>query len=206
MMFRIFVLLLFCTNLSVAETPLAKGKMLVATEMIQGEVFSKTVIILLHYDRSGAMGLVVNRPTEVPIDEVLADDAELSALTGNLYWGGPVQMNALRGMLKTDNPPSDAEKIVGNVYLVSLDADLADELADSSELRAFLGYAGWSPGQLDRELATGSWLVVDASEDRVFPKEPARLWQRLAPSNEYRAANQPWSGLAQDRNHFAVVQ
>ena len=171
-----------------AETPLAKGKMLVATETIQGDVFSKTVIILLHYDRTGAMGLVVNRPTEVAIEEVLPADDALLEKAEILYWGGPVRMNSLRGMIKTQSPPSDAEKVVGAVFLVSLNEDAPSDLDDSTDLRVFLGYAGWAPGQLDRELATGSWIVVDATEDRVFPAEPEKLWDGLAPAQEYRAA------------------
>ena len=171
-----------------AETPLAKGKMLVATEMIQGDVFSKTVIILLHYDRTGAMGLVVNRPTEVTIEEVLPEGDALAKRADILYWGGPVQMNSLRGMIKLQDPPGEAEKVVGSVYLVSLNDDSWDELHKASDLRVFLGYAGWAPGQLDRELTTGSWLVVDATEDRVFPADPAKLWDSLAPAEEYRAA------------------
>ena len=172
---------------AVADTVPAKGKLLVATELIQGDVFVETVIVLLHYDRSGAMGLVVNRPTEVPTDEVLPDEETLTAHAGNLYWGGPVQMAGLRGLLKTDDPPSSAEKIVGSVYLVSLDEELLGVLDDSSGLRLFLGYAGWAPGQLDRELALGSWTVEDATEDRVFAADPTTLWRKLAPSNEYQA-------------------
>ena len=171
-----------------AETPLAKGKMLVATEMIQGDVFSKTVIILLHYDSTGAMGLVVNRPTEVAIEEVLPEGDALVKRADILYWGGPVQMNSLRVMIRTQDPPGEAENVVGSVYLVSLNDDSPDELDKASHLRVFLGYAGWAPGQLDRELATGSWIVVDASEERVFPAEPAKLWDSLAPAEEYRAA------------------
>ena len=171
-----------------AETPLARGKMLVATEMIQGDVFSKTVIILLHYDRTGAMGIVVNRPTEVGIEEVLPDDDALAKRADILYWGGPVQMNSLRGMIRTQDPPGDAEHVVGGVYVVSLNDESSNDIDTTSDLRVFLGYAGWAPGQLDRELATGSWHVVDASEDLVFPADPAKLWDSLAPTEEYRAA------------------
>ena len=186
---RLFIIAGMLATAALADTPLARGKMLVATEIIQGDVFSKTVIVLLHYDRTGAMGLVVNRPTEVSIDEVLPGEDALSARVGKLYWGGPVKMNSLWGMVKTNAPPPDAEEIVGAVYLVPLDRDVAAGLDESEGIRVFLGYAGWAPGQLDRELATGSWHVVDASEDRVFAADPSRLWQTLAPAEEFRAAN-----------------
>jgi putative transcriptional regulator len=171
-----------------ADPPPAKDQMLVATELIQGDVFVKTVIVLMHHDSRGAMGFVVNRPTEVPVAEVISDDDALSGYEGNIYWGGPVQMQSLRAMLKTDDPPEGAERIVGSVYLVPVDDSLTDALDDPSNLRLYLGYAGWAPGQLDRELAMGSWIVVGASEERVFSREPTTLWKELAPREEHRAA------------------
>lgn len=178
---------LFVTG-AAADPPAAKDQMLVATEVIEGDVFVKTVIVLMHHDSRGAMGLVVNRPTEVPAAEVIPDDDALSEYEGNLYWGGPVQMGSLRALLNTDDPPENAEKIVGSVYLVSVNDSLINALDDPSKLRLYLGYAGWAPGQLDRELAMGSWTVVTASAERVFSNEPTGLWKELAPREEHRAA------------------
>ena len=171
---------------AVADRP-AKGRLLVATEVVQGEVFAKTVILLLHYDEHGAMGIVVNRPTDVELHEVLADVEVFSAYPGTLFWGGPVRMHSLRALLRTDSPPEGAEAIVGSVYQVPIDDNLKD-WADPARLRYYIGYAGWSAGQLDRELARGSWLVVSASDDHVFSKEPRALWKRLSPPSEHRAA------------------
>jgi putative transcriptional regulator len=169
------------------ESP-AKGKLLVATELISGDIFVQTVILLLHYDQTGAAGLVVNRPTEVEPQELLAEDDEFSDYDGAMYWGGPVQMNSIRALLRTDKPSGRAEKIIGSVYLVPFDDELKDVLDDAPRLRLFIGYAGWAPGQLDHELARGSWHIVPASADIVFAKDPGALWKRLAPRSEHRAA------------------
>ena len=171
-----------------AEEAPAQGKLLVATEVVHGELFAKTVVLLLHYDETGAFGLVVNRPTEVRLEELLEDDDAIAAYSGTFFWGGPVQMDSLRAMLLTGEPPEDAEKIIESVYLVSYEDALEELPMDPDRLRFFIGYAGWAPGQLDKELAHGSWHVLQASSEHVFAKEPGTLWKRLKPPQEQRAA------------------
>ncbi|HSM30253.1 MAG TPA: YqgE/AlgH family protein [Woeseiaceae bacterium] len=170
-----------------ADARPAQGKLLVATDLVQGELFANTVILLLHYDDTGAFGLVVNRPTEVKPEELLADEAGFAGYSGTLFWGGPVHMDSLRALLRTDEPPEDAEKIIESVYLVSFEAALEQDPANPAVLRLFIGYAGWAPGQLDYELARGSWRVLPGSGDLVFADEPEKLWKRLSPAEEQRA-------------------
>lgn len=167
------------------ESP-AKGKLLVATEQVGGDIFFETVILLLHYDETGAMGLVVNRPTEVGMDELVAEDDALSAYGGLIYWGGPVQMNSLRALIRTDKAPEGAERIIDSMYVVSVSDALKDAPQGVPGLRLFMGYAGWAAGQLDHEMARGSWHVVPASGDSVFAKDPGELWKQLAPAREHR--------------------
>ncbi len=170
-----------------ADQQPAKGRLLVATELVRGDVFAETVILLLHYDAHGAIGIVVNRPTDVAPKELVGDVEALADYGGTLYWGGPVQMNSLRALLRTAAPPEGAEQIVDSVHLVHIDDRLEDAPADLASLRFFIGYAGWSAGQLDRELARGSWHVVAASEEHVFAEDPRALWKRLTPPREHRA-------------------
>jgi len=170
-----------------AEVP-AQGKLLVATELVEGELFAETVILLLFYDETGAFGLVVNRPTDVRPDELLADEEGIADYDGTLFWGGPVQMDSLRALLRTDEPPAEAEKILDSVFLVSLEDALQQGPVGSTKLRLFIGYAGWAPGQLDYELARGSWRVVPATDELVFAEAPRELWKHLAPAHEQRAA------------------
>jgi putative transcriptional regulator len=179
----------------------AKGKLLVATELVRGDLFAQTVVLLLHYDENGAMGIVVNRPTEVEPEELLADVDAISAYSGTLYWGGPVQMNSLRALLRTDTPPRGAEAIVDSVHLVRIDDTLKDKPADLASLRLFIGYAGWSAGQLDHEMARGSWHVVPASDETVFAENPRALWKRLTPPREHYAAAQS----VQQARHAAAI-
>ena len=179
-----------------ADPPPAKGKLLVATELVQGELFAKTVVLLLHYDGTGAFGLVVNRPTDVEPGELLADEEAIAGYSGTLFWGGPVHMDSLRALLLTDDPPKEAEEIIESVYLVSFEDALGQGPADPAALRLFIGYAGWAPGQLDYEMARGSWRVLPATGELVFAEAPDKLWQRLAPAQEQRATVEPGAVLS----------
>ena len=134
------------------------------------------------------MGIVINRPTEVEPQELLEDVEPIAGYSGPIYWGGPVQMNSLRALLRTDTPPSGAEAIVGSVHQVSIDHALKIAPADSANLRFFIGYAGWSAGQLDSEMAHGSWHVVPASDEHVFAEDSHTLWKRLTRPRELRVA------------------
>ncbi len=169
----------------------AKGKLLVATELVQGEVFAETVILLLHYDEHGAMGIVVNRPTDIEPAELIADVDAIYDYNGTIYWGGPVQMSGMRALLRTDTPPEGAEAIVGSAHLVPIDEKLKVERADPARLRFFIGYAGWSAGQLEHEMDRGSWHVMPALDKHVFAKDPRALWKSLTQPREYRATARP---------------
>ena len=122
-----------------ADQQPARGQLLVATELLLEEIFAKTVILLLHYDENGAMGIVVNRPTEVDPLEILAEVDEVSAYRGAVYWGGPVQMGSLRALMRTDTPPEGAEAIVDSVHQLSIDGELKPLLADEDNLRLYIG-------------------------------------------------------------------
>jgi len=172
----------------------AKGKLLVATELVRGDIFDETVILLLHYDETGAMGIVVNRPTDIEPEELLAGVDAISGYSGTLYWGGPVKMNTLHALLRTDAPPEGAQAIVDSVYYVGNDDRLKDAPMDLASLRFFIGYAGWAAGQLEHEFSRGSWHVVPASDEHVFAEDPRALWERLSPPREHRAADEDRRG------------
>ena len=166
----------------------AKGKLLVATDLVGGPVFAESVVLILRYDAEGALGLIINRPTDVPPEEALRDGGLSPEYAGSLYLGGPVAIYTLRALIKSESPPERNVNIFGNVYLAPIDEEVLSLEADASVLRFYLGYAGWGPGQLDREMAEGSWHVIDATEERVFSDDPAGLWRRLTPPESYRVS------------------
>ncbi len=188
--FALFLVVASCIispGVNADEEP-GTGKLLVATEVVGGPVFAETVILLLRFDDSGALGLVVNRPTEAAPEEVMPELEGIRNYAGTLYWGGPVQLYNLRVLLRADSPPEASMPVFGNVYLGLLTETLVQKGSDTSNLRFYLGYAGWAPGQLELEMAQGSWHIVKATEDLVFSEDPARIWRRLAPPKVFRAS------------------
>jgi len=166
----------------------AMGKLLVATEEVRGPSFAQTVILLLHHDETGSLGLVVNRPIDTATIESLQLHEDLKAYRDSFYWGGPVSQSTLRALLRTDTPPEDAEQIIDAVYLVDIDDALLATESNAAKLRFFAGYAGWSSGQLEYELALNSWHIVPATEALVFAEDTGDIWRKLLLSQQYRAA------------------
>lgn len=185
------MLALACCTIStgvIADEFLGKGELLVATDVVSGGAFEETVILLLNYDANGAAGLVINRPMEASPAQALPEISALDHYDGPLYWGGPVELFTLRALRLSDAPLDNAVRIFDNVYLVPLEDNLLDRAASKANLRFFVGYSGWSPGQLDREMATGSWRIAAATEALVFEDDPGGMWRKLLPPRVYRAS------------------
>jgi len=175
-------------TVALAEEELGKGRFLVATDVVKGGPFEESVILLLNYDASGAAGLVVNRPTEALPAQALPEFSGLDRYAGSLYWGGPVELFTLRALMRSDLPPDNALPILDKVYLVPLEENLLAGAASKDKLRFFVGYSGWAPGQLEQEVAIGSWHIVAASAALVFTDDPGGVWRRLSPPPVIRAS------------------
>ena len=185
------ILAVACCLISIdseAGEELAAGKILVATEEVQGPTFAKTVILLIQYDGTGAMGFVINQPAETTPGELLPELQGLDDYDGTIYWGGPVEQSSMRALYRTDSPPEGAIPVFDSVHRLPLNKELPKSATNAENLRFFVGYAGWAPGQLDREMLFGSWTIIPASEDIVFAEDPSDLWQELAPPRHYRAS------------------
>jgi len=157
-----------------------RGQLLLDGGKLHGSFFHRTVVLICQHDAEGAFGLILNRSTENKVgDAVVADLAE-TLKEETLFIGGPVQPTALT-YLHSDILLPDAN-VMDNLRLGhSLDdlMDIGGSYSPSQKLRMFAGYAGWSAGQLDNELARKDWLVHPASLDLVFNSRPENLWQRI---------------------------
>jgi putative transcriptional regulator len=137
------------------------GKLLIASPSMP-DYFHRTVIAMIEHSDEGAFGLVLNRPSETIVGEV---SEELAGLIGDehvLFVGGPVQPSAVTAIGEYPDPSAASRLLVGNVGMVDL-----DELPELARLRVFVGYAGWSAGQLDAELEQEAWIV-----DEIHPDDP----------------------------------
>jgi putative transcriptional regulator len=157
------------------------GKLLAATPDLRDPNFARTVVQLVqHSEEDGALGVVLNRPSETPLGDVLPGWALLAPDPNVVFMGGPVQDTAAICLARLSRPePSESVVVVpGAPWLGTL--DLEQDAADPVlEVRVFAGYAGWSPGQLEAEVDEGAWWVLDALPSDCFARDPYGLWAEV---------------------------
>lgn len=161
-------------------TDMRAGMLLVATAALADPNFAETVVLLLDVDEDGALGVILNRPTAVPVAEVLVGWSDVVAEPEVLFQGGPVSSEgalAVALLRPLGEAPLGFRKVTGELGLVDLDTPV--ELIDGSleRLRIFAGYAGWATEQLDDEIEEGSWYVVPSQVADVFRLDPGELWR-----------------------------
>jgi putative transcriptional regulator len=166
---------------------LAAGKLLVAQRDAPDPRFARTVIVLVKYDSDGVVGLTINRRTRIPLSRVLQELNVGKDRADPVFAGGPVEIAGVLALLRARTRPEEATRVIGDVYLVSTRPLLEKCLADAKgpdELRVFLGYSGWAPGQLQAEVKRGFWHVVDSTPALIFDPNPGSLWTRLIEQTE----------------------
>lgn len=144
---------------------------LIASPQMKDPFFESSLVLLWHHDEDGAIGVVVNRPLESSLDEVLdpPDDVDMAPYEGRpVFWGGPVETGS--GTVVTPRVVSEDEgwNLPEGISITrSLDAFMT-LLRQGEALGLYLGYAGWGAGQLDTEIARGGWLVTDLDPTLLF--------------------------------------
>jgi putative transcriptional regulator len=159
----------------------ATGSLLIAAPTMADPNFARTIVLLLDAGESGALGVVLNRPTDLEVVDVLEPWADLVAGPGVLFQGGPVETDAAIAVatVTADDEPVGWRRVFGSTGLVDLDAPV-ELLSDAvSALRIFAGYAGWGVGQLEAEIEEGAWYVVPAEPQDPFLLDPGRLWSHV---------------------------
>ena len=170
----------------VAEALPAKGMLLVATPELRDPNFAKTVVLLLSYDADGAMGIIVNRRTDLALPEVVPDIEVPRNPRQLVHTGGPVSPEVLLMLFRSRDTSEHAVRIFGDVW-VSDSKELLERFAKNpkkNEFRVYTGYAGWAPRQLDAEIDRGDWIVLSADGDIVFHHNPSEVWRSLAPPED----------------------
>lgn len=158
-----------------------RGRLLVATPSLLDPNFRETVVLILEHTDEGTFGLVLNRPSLMPVTEPLTAWEPLAAEPAVIHVGGPVEPDGVIGLarLRDESQIATWAPRIGDFPLVDLSVDptlLADTVA---EVRPFAGHSGWAAGQLEAEIAIGSWFVVDRVPGDEFTNEPETLWRRV---------------------------
>jgi putative transcriptional regulator len=155
------------------------GRILVATPALRDPNFERTVVLLVAHEEGGALGVVLNRATEVPVTEVLGPWGTLAGEPAVVFEGGPVQPEAAICLART-RPGVERlngfNRVSGVIGTVDLSGDPEALREAVLGVRVFAGYAGWQPGQLENEIEGGSWFVFDALPGDAFASRPDDLW------------------------------
>ena len=162
----------------------APGTLLAAMPALSDPAFAGTVVFVLDHSDSGTLGVVLGRPSQVVIRDVLPGWCDLAVEPEVFHVGGPCETDT--ALCLAVSPALDLtagtglRRVAGDVYLVDLDDDPADLPDGVVGLRVFAGYAGWSPGQLAREIAEGAWACVPGRPDDVLsPLAGPQLWRSV---------------------------
>jgi len=164
------------------ELKLGKGLFLIAAPSLRDPNFRQTVVLLCEHGPEGALGMVVNRPTAMSISEALPQVPIIEGAGHVLYAGGPVQTNQVMLLYRGSRFPENAHPVFDGVCLggdMSMVERILTDAGSKESFRAYLGYSGWGPGQLESELKIGSWILVPADPKWVFAADPATVWGEL---------------------------
>jgi putative transcriptional regulator len=170
--------------LSASGTTLAQAghsSVLVAKPSLLDPNFGESVVLVAEAPDGAAVGVIINRPTTKSLAQILPDNELLAKFKEPVYFGGPVQRTGLYAIFRAEEPPGDALRISGDLWLALSPATVEQLMKNPPQhLRFFAGYAGWAPGQLANELGRGDWWVLDVDPDTAFRSDPSHLWEELA--------------------------
>ncbi|HEX6116825.1 MAG TPA: YqgE/AlgH family protein [Solirubrobacterales bacterium] len=153
-----------------------RGKLLVASPALVDPNFARSVVLITEHNDEGAMGIVLNRPADALVTEVLPDLADVAA-DETLFVGGPVQPDAIVLLAEFSDPDAAAWIVVADVGLAAADRELAELAEVVRRGRLYAGYSGWGPGQLEAEIEIDSWIIEPPMPAELFPDDPGTLWR-----------------------------
>src|SRR5262245_34052993 len=167
--------------------PPARGRFLVATRGMADPEFEESVALLLDADDGGATAVVVNRPSDVKLSTLLPAVAALRERSDVAFLGGPVLPTHLVVLVRGKPVSGTAERLFADVHVLTARQAIRDALAAGiprQRLRAYVGHAGWMPGQLDAEIQEGDWIVIAADPALVFAEHAETVWRQLIERSE----------------------
>ncbi|MGH9279943.1 MAG: YqgE/AlgH family protein [Acidimicrobiales bacterium] len=158
-----------------------KGRLLVATPALNDPNFERTVVLILEHGDDGAVGVVLNRPSETDLSDPLPGWQRLATDPRVIFVGGPVAPDAAICLAQSwpDEHIEAYQPLLDSLGTVDLSVDPDDVSSALAAVRVFVGYAGWGAGQLEDEIEAGAWFVVDARPDDALSADPESLWEAV---------------------------
>ena len=153
-----------------------RGKLLVASPALVDPNFARSVVFITEHSEEGAMGIVLDRPSETAVGELAPQLDEVAGPEAPIYVGGPVQPNALVVLAEFNDPSAAAWIVVADVGFAAANVEMDDLAGFVRRARVYAGYSGWGAGQLEAEMEVDSWIVEAPLPKELFPDDPEALW------------------------------
>jgi len=179
--FLLFAAAISFLPVSAEEAPGSKSIFLVAKKDMPDPFFRDSVVLITNA-AVAPIGVIINKPLDVKLSKALPDHEQLKAREEKLYFGGPVKANDVIFVFRSKKPVENALRLMDGVYITGSREVLETLLKRDNPvegLRIFAGHAGWSPGQLEGEIARGDWDLAPAEESAIFSSKPEELWLEL---------------------------
>lgn len=162
------------------KTAVQNGTVLLAQPFMLDSNFRRSAVLVCEHNEEGSVGFIMNKPLEMRIDELISDFPEMDAL---VHFGGPVHTDTIHYIHNVGDLLDDSIKVVDGVYwggdFEKLKFLITNELVKEENIRFFVGYSGWSEGQLDDELVHGSWLTSFMDANYLFNFPTDELWKTI---------------------------
>lgn len=154
------------------------GSVLISEPLLEDFYFKRSVVFILDYNEEGAMGIVLNKPVFIDFSDVVPD---IVVKPFPLYSGGPVELERIFFLHQLGSEIAQSEEIIKGVFWSGKEQDIQRVLSnpqfDENSIRAFIGYSGWNPGQLEKEIAEGRWVVADIQASTIFSEDYSKMWE-----------------------------
>ncbi|MEN0003722.1 MAG: YqgE/AlgH family protein [Bacteroidota bacterium] len=157
------------------------GKLLLAEPFMLDPNFKRSVVLLCEHGGEGTIGFIMNKPLNMKIDQLLEDFPE--DFEAEVFFGGPVQTDTIHYLHCCGPLLDDSTEVSGGIYwggdFEKLKFLIRSKLIHPRDIRFFVGYSGWSEGQLSDEMGYGSWVLADMDANYLFKSKPAQLWEQV---------------------------
>ncbi len=156
-----------------------KGKILIAEPFLPGSYFNRSIVLLVTHSDKGAVGFILNKKVDYPINDIVSDFPEFNA---DIYIGGPVSTDSIYFLHSLGDQIPGSIHVKGNLYwggdFEKLKEQIAQGLVSPDQIKFFMGYSGWDAGQLEEELEENTWLVSDIKQDLVLSSSVSKkhMW------------------------------
>jgi len=155
-----------------------KGSLLISEPTLKDAYFNRSVILLVEHNQDGTVGFIINKPIDIEINSIVND---LDDIHASVFFGGPVNKDNLFFIHTFGKEIEGAKQVTENLFwggdFNMIKDVIRKDISKINQVRFFIGYSGWDPGQLDQELELNSWVVNSNIDDNILKQEPKNIWK-----------------------------